>query len=76
MKKYEGLKKEFEEEIKKIRKKNCPLCGKKDMVIPIFYGYTSIVAMELWKKGKIKLGGCIICNNAPEFHCKRCKYDF
>jgi len=33
----------------------------------------------MWKEsdmGEIKLGGCVIEENAPKWHCGKCKYEF
>ena len=27
-------------------------------------------------KGKNELGGCVIEENAPDWHCKECEFDF
>ncbi|MCX7845323.1 MAG: hypothetical protein N2312_01785 [Dictyoglomaceae bacterium] len=53
----------------------CPQCGSKN-VIPIVYGYPSYKLWEEEEKGNLKLGGCEIDSNNPEWHCKDCKYEW
>ena len=61
--------------MKKREKPVCPKCKSKN-VIPIMYGLpTGEVAREE-KEGKIKLGGCCVGENDPQWYCKECKTDF
>ncbi len=56
--------------------KLCPVCRKTDQVIPIIYGSPSF---ELWqesKKGTVRLGGCCISSENPEWYCKRDEIEF
>lgn len=56
-------------------KRKCPHCGSTN-VRKIVYGYPST---ELWEeelKGKIKLGGCCITENQPNYYCDDCENSF
>lgn len=58
-----------------INYKKCPKCGSEN-VIPIAYG---MPGPELFKKaeaGKVKLGGCCIEENSPEYYCNDCVYEW
>ena len=59
-------------------KKNniCPQCKKNDKVIPIIYGLPSKGLMKKSKKGKVKLGGCMVTYCYPNWYCKRNKKSF
>jgi hypothetical protein len=56
--------------------KICPLCHKTDCVVPFMYGKPSSRAIELDKKGQIKLAGCMLSNTSPKFYCKTDKLEF
>lgn len=60
---------------KNCEKKQCPECGSSD-TIPIQYGFPSPEMMNAADKGKIRLGGCVIKNDSPDWHCKACQLDF
>jgi len=45
-------------------------------VIPILWGEPSPEAEEDAKAGRIVLAGCVVCDDDPEWHCKRCGKDF
>ena len=55
----------------KIKYKTCPVCKKKDKVIPITYGLPGKELMELSKSGEVILAGCVISTNSPRWYCKR-----
>jgi len=58
-----------------INYKKCPKCGSEN-VIPIAYG---LPGPELFKKaeaGKVKLGGCCIEDNFPEYYCNDCEHEW
>lgn len=57
-------------------KHDCPVCHKQDQVIPISYGYPSSIGIERANKGEIYLGGCMVSDCDPQWHCKRCKKEF
>ena len=54
----------------------CPKCSNVKDVIPIEYGYPGEGMMEEEKTGKIRLGGCIIMDDNPEWYCKACRYEW
>jgi len=56
--------------------KTCPVCKRKDQVIPILYGYPSKVALRSEKRGKLWLGGCQISHCDPSHYCKRDQKEF
>ena len=49
----------------------CTNCGSKN-TIRIVYGYPSQETLEIAKNGKVVLGGCIISDNDPAWHCNDC----
>jgi predicted RNA-binding Zn-ribbon protein involved in translation (DUF1610 family) len=62
--------------IRKKKTKNvCPKCGSSN-VIPIIYGLPSYEAFLESKEGKIKLGGCIVSDDNPNWHCKDCGHEW
>mgnify|MGYP001191086227 FL=1 len=57
--------------------KSCPNCGKNN-IAKYLYGMPAMDE-ELRKdidKGKIILGGCVIIDESPKFHCNSCSYDW
>ena len=50
----------------------CTKCGSKNTV-RIVYGYPSQETLEIAKNGKVVLGGCIISDNDPVWHCNDCQ---
>ncbi|MBC9786235.1 hypothetical protein H1S01_17375 [Heliobacterium chlorum] len=57
------------------KKPPCPKCGRNN-VIPIVYGEPDIELFEQSKMGKVKLGGCVVGLDDPEWHCPTCNLDF
>ena len=53
----------------------CPAC-KSNNVVPIAYGLPGFEMIEEANKGKIHLGGCVIEEGAPDFHCNDCERDW
>ncbi len=49
----------------------CPRCKSSD-VIPIIYGFPSQDAMKAYEEGRVKIGGCIVEDDAPNLSCKSC----
>lgn len=45
-------------------------------MIPIVYGLPTEEAREDAAMGKIKLGGCVVGNELPLWHCSDCKYQW
>jgi hypothetical protein len=54
----------------------CPICHKKDKVVPIVYGLPRKKIMKKAKKGKLKLGGCMASDCDPYWYCKRDEKEF
>lgn len=54
-----------------IRYKKCFTCGSLD-VAKIIYGYPTADAFKEQEEGKIKLGGCMISEDSPQYHCNKC----
>ncbi|SDL75580.1 Carboxypeptidase regulatory-like domain-containing protein [Salinimicrobium catena] len=52
---------------------NCPVCNKKDEVIPVVYGMPTEKTMKKADQGKVKLGGCVVSDCEPKWYCKRDK---
>ena len=59
-----------------MKKSYCPKCGNKKDVIEIVYGFPTDEAMEKSKRGEIKLGGCCVNEDNPDWHCKSCQISF
>src|SRR5690625_1440041 len=55
-----------------IRYKKCFTCGSLD-VAKIIYGYPTADAFKEQEEGKIKLGGCVISEDNPVYHCNQCE---
>jgi len=56
-------------------KKVCPQ-GHSDYIISIIYGYPTNRNLKKAKKGKIKLGGCVVTDCDPKWHCTKHNIDF
>ena len=57
------------------RRPHCPLCVS-NKVVPIMYGMLPVEMWEESKKGKFVLGGCVISNESPKWHCQACGHEF
>jgi hypothetical protein len=55
---------------------NCPKCSSKSSVVPIRYGMPGSKMQNEYHEGKIKLGGCSINENNPNYYCKECRYEW
>ncbi|MFE3845618.1 hypothetical protein ACFL1L_01995 [Thermoplasmatota archaeon] len=53
----------------------CPECNSTD-VIRIVYGLPPASLAEQADRGEIILGGCELDFSNPDWHCKKCGYDF
>ena len=53
----------------------CPK-GHTDGLIPIAYGLPGRSLMKKARKGKVKLGGCIVTGCDPEWYCKKHQIEF
>ena len=49
----------------------CPDCGSDD-VATIVYGHPDVSIMDDAQEGRIKLGGCCVTEDDPEWHCWKC----
>ena len=58
-----------------IRYKKCFTCGSLD-VAKIIYGYPTVETLKEQEKGEIKLGGCVITENCPQYHCNECETEW
>ena len=58
-----------------LMKTKCPKC-QSDEIIQIIYGYPTSEAGEDAEKGFVRLGGCDINEDSPQWHCKNCGHDF
>ena len=56
--------------------KKCTKCSSVKSVIPIKYGMPGPEMMMESDMEKIKLGGCGIVENAPEWYCRKCENEF
>ena len=52
----------------------CPNCNHK--MIKIVYGMPDSDIMEKAQKGELFLGGCVIDDFQPEYHCNNCKRSY
>ena len=52
----------------------CPNCGKK--MLDIVYGMPAPETIEKAKRGELFLGGCMIKDNQPEYHCNICRRSY
>lgn len=50
----------------------CPRCGETIQPVPILYGFPTYEAFEASERGEIRLGGCIVGDEDPEFACPAC----
>lgn len=58
-----------------INYKKCPKCGSKTAV-RIVYGMPTLNLFQEAEAGKVKIGGCIISEDAPEYFCKDCQNEW
>jgi len=56
--------------------KKCPLCRKRNQVIPITSGLIYKKTLKKVKKEKIRLGGNVANENTPKWYCKRDQLNF
>ena len=52
--------------------RQCPKCGSKNSV-KFVYGMPSYELFEEAQAGKVKLGGCVITEDNPDYCCKDCE---
>lgn len=49
----------------------CPRCGSTD-AIRILYGYPAFEMFEAAERGEIRLGGCMVWPESPDYECRGC----
>ena len=54
---------------------SCPKC-KSLNVVSIIYGMPAPELAEDAEKGNVILGGCVIHEDAREYHCKKCNHEW
>ncbi len=52
----------------------CPKC--QGTAVPIIFGFPTPSDGEAEKRGEIKLGGCVVEENMPAWHCRGCGHEF
>ena len=52
----------------------CPNCGNK--MVEIVYGMPAPETFEKAEKGEVFLGGCMIEDDRPEYHCNNCRRNY
>ena len=57
-------------------KKKCPNCSSAEFVVPIRYGMPGPGMQQKYHEGKIKLGGCCMAEEDPNWYCKKCEHDY
>ena len=50
----------------------CPRCHADIEPLPILYGYPTPEAFAEAEAGRIRLGGCMVGEESPEFECPAC----
>jgi len=56
--------------------KFCPICIKRDQVIPIVYGKPIPETVKRAERGEVHLGGCRVSATSPKFYCRRDYFKF
>jgi hypothetical protein len=58
--------------------KICPKCGEKEKITKLIYGYVipSKGLKKEIKEKKVRLMGCIVTGNDPDYYCRNCKSYF
>ncbi len=52
----------------------CPNCG--NILVEIVYGMPDVDCFKKSEKKEIYLGGCIISDNDPIYHCNKCNRNY
>ena len=53
---------------------NCPICNK--TMVKIIYGEPDLKLFERAEQKKVFLGGCLVSDNDPKYHCYICERNF
>ena len=56
--------------------KICPECLDRESIVSIEYGFPDEEMREKHDKGEIRLGGCVIQENNPDYHCNKCEHEW
>ena len=59
-----------------MKNRSCPKCSSAKDVVPIEYGYPGVDLWEDEQSGRVRLGGCMIMDDSPEWYCKACRYEW
>jgi len=62
------------EDLSPTRDARCPRCG--NTGVPIIYGKPGKKLIEKAMRKEVYLGGCIVREHAPSFHCFNCDLDY
>ena len=52
----------------------CPNCNQE--MIKIVYGMPTTETFKMAQEGKVFLGGCLIMDNQPVYHCNNCQRSY
>ena len=52
----------------------CPKC--QGAAVPIAYGYPLPELFEAEERGEVHLGGCVVSEHMPAWHCRECGREF
>ena len=50
-----------------VDEKVCPRCGESVKPVPIVYGYPGPEMVEQAERGEIRLGGCVVGEESPDY---------
>jgi hypothetical protein len=56
-------------------KKKCPKCGSAKTV-EIIYGSPKAETLQRYLKGEVIMGGCVLAERVPNYHCQECSFEF
>ena len=56
--------------------KKCPECLEEGSIVEIAYGYPGEEMRAKYESGEIKLGGCSISEDNPDWHCNKCEHEW
>lgn len=70
------MKEQTVKQVSGVYNERCPICNKKDSLIPIVYGEPTMETVELSRKNKLLIGGCIMTKDAPNVRCTRDLVEF
>ena len=57
-------------------KKKCPNCSSAEFVVPIRYGMPGPGMQKKYYEGEVKLGGCCMAEENPNWYCKKCEHAY